>query len=359
MIQWKFDINAETRLQSLIGILSPSMYEIPMASYLRENWGQYKTELSTDVMGNVTASLQGEKNIHIGLVAHMDTVFMQITKVCPNGLLQFRSIGLRPHVLLGQPIAILTDSGIVDGVIGFDTTSQFGQPKGLIEDDLWIDIGTSTAKEALTVVSVGDLAVLRPQYCRLGNQCISATGIDDRIGLFVIGECLKWFSENGSPLHIHAIGSVQEEIALRGAAIIATRQHLDACMVLDVDYATDTLTPHDNQMGEVKLGAGTGMHRKADNNWVLQQMLREIADEQTLSYQVSLGRFVYGGTDSASLQLQAGGVATMNLNIPCRYMHSPVEICHIADIESTVNFLIASINGIAEKEKKSFIPGID
>lgn len=354
-----FNIEAYQRLSSFINVISPSMNEVPMATFLRELWQRPNITLDTDVMGNVCASLPGEKLIHIGLVAHMDTACIQITKILPNGYLQFRSIGFKPHLLMGMLVNIITKDGVILGLVGFDPTSQYGQPKGLVEDDLWLDIAVKDRDAANVLVKVGDLAVLKPQINILNEQYISASGIDNRIGLFIINECLQWFSSKGAPLHLHFIGSVQEEIGLRGAAICTAKQPLDVCFIIDTDYATDTLTPHENQMGELILGSGVGMHIKADNNPVLQQLVCECAHNNNVPIQMSLGRFVYGGTDSSVLQLQSGGIATMNINIPCRYMHSAVEICNIQDVENIINLLIATIEHIAESNKKSFIPGID
>lgn len=356
---WNFDTEAYERLSCLTNIISPVMEEIPMASYLRKIWLLDQVSIKTDVIGNVCASLVGAKPIHVGLVAHMDTVCIQITKILPNGYLQFRSIGLKPHVLLGAYVHIATKNNILNGIIGFDPTSQYGQPKGLVEDDLWLDIGATDKNAASLLVEVGDLAVLKPHFNILNERYISASGIDNRIGLFIVNECLRWFAENGAPLHLHFIGSVQEEIGLRGAAICISKLPLDACFVIDTDYATDTLTPHENQMGELRLGDGVGMHKKADNNSVLQHLVLECAKSNSIPIQMSLGRFVFGGTDASILQLQAGGIATLNINIPCRYMHSPVELCHKLDVENSINLLIFSICQIAKINKASFIPGID
>ena len=358
-IRWEFDSEAYNRLHNLIDILSPSMEEVSMASYLRKAWTNNGIIVKTDVMGNIHASIGEDNAIHIGLVAHMDTVAIQIVKILPNGLLQFRYIGLRPHVLLGQTVKVLTEKGIIEGVIGFDPTSYYAQPKGLIDEDLWLDIGACSYENALSLVSVGDLAVLPPRLTELNDQYICGTGLDDKIGLFIINECLDWFIKNGTSVCLHIMGSTQEEIGLRGAGIITSQDHLDACFVVDVDYATDTLTPHENQMGTLHLGKGVGVHLKSDNNPVLRKIVCGVASEFNIPYQASLGRFMYGGTDATSLQLQRGGIATVNINIPCRYMHSPIEVCQKDDIESAIRLLISTINKIGERKLGRFIPGID
>lgn len=357
--QWIFDNNALERFRSYVDIISPSMEEVPMANFLRGKWQEVGAQIKTDVMGNVYASLGSGNMLNLGIISHMDTVAVQITKILPNGFLQLRHIGLRPHTLLGQPMKVLTRNGVINGVIGFDPTSQYGQPKGLVDEDLWMDIGAKNYEEAKTMVRVGDLAVFVPRFSEMGNNFISGTAIDDRIGLFVMDECMKWVADNHVNVNLHFIGSAQEEVGLRGSSIIAANVKLDACIVLDVDYATDTLTPHENQMGTLYMGQGVGLQRKSDVNPVLLQMAVNTAEENGITHQISLGRFIYGGTDSTALQIQENGVATLNMSIPCRYMHSPVEMFHKNDVESCIQLLIALIDSLSHSQQYSFIPGID
>lgn len=359
MKKWCFDICAEERLKALLSLSSPSSEEVLVARHLRKEWQSIGIDTKTDTLGNIYGSLLGTKSIDIGLVAHMDTVSIQITNVLENGMLQFRSLSIHPSVLLGQKISILTSNGYVNGIIGFDPTSQYGQPKGLVLEDLWIDIGCSSKEDSLNYISIGDFASFEFNYAKLGNSNISAASIDNKIGVFVIAECLRWFSLVGAPLNIHAIGTVQEEIGLRGASVISANQTLNACFVVDVDYATDTPTSHNNQLGEVRLGGGVGLHKKADNNCVLRNITVNVANEQNIAHQISLGRYICGGTDSSSLQLGANGIATININIPCRYMHSPIEVCNIADVENAINLLIATVNEIASKDISCYIPEIN
>ena len=357
--KWIFDDGAMTRFRNYMEIISPSMEEVQMASFLRKKFQEVRAQVRTDVMGNVYGSFNTDDNLNLGIIAHMDTVAVQVTNILPNGFLQLRHIGLRPHTLLGQPMKVVTRQGIINGVIGFDPTSQYGQPKGLIDEDLWMDIGARDYKHAESMVRVGDLAVLTPRISEIGDDFISGTAIDDRIGLFIIGECMKWFAENPVKVNLNFIGSVQEEVGLRGSSIIASNTKLDACIILDVDYATDTPTPHENQMGKLYMGKGVGLHRKSDINPVLLRLATDIAENEKIAHQISLGRFIYGGTDSTAMQIQQTGIATLNLSIPCRYMHSPIEMLHKKDVESCVQLLIAIINDLSRTKKNSFIPGID
>lgn len=297
--------------------------------------------------------------MNVALCAHMDTVAVQITRILSNGMLLFRRVGLAPHVLLGQRLTFKTSKGNVQGVVGFDPTSQYGQPKGLVEEDLWIDICASSQTEANALVSVGDLGVINYGMMAVNGDCLCGSSLDNRIGLFVLNECMRWYAGKDVPVNLHFVTTVQEEVGLRGGAVAASHGSYDACIVLDVDYATDTLVPHDNQMGVLKLGAGAGLQMKADNSPVLRRLATEVAGRENIDIQMSLGRFLYGGTDSSPIQVVGNGVATLNVSLPCRYMHSPVEICHKKDVESAINLLIGVVEEVGRRRSGSFTPGID
>ena len=355
--EWKFDEDKFESLKHMMDIISPSMEENKMASYLHALWGNRNVQVKLDVMGNLHAVLNKDANIQVGLVAHMDTVAVQVSQILPNGAVRFRSIGIRPHVLLGQKVKILSKNDVVEGVVGFDPISQYGQPKGLVEEDLWIDIGADDYEDAVSKIEIGDLGVFEPTFSCLNGKYLCGTGLDNRVGVFILTECLHWFLDNvPTSVCLHVIGTTQEEIGLRGASIIASSQPLDACFVIDVDYATDTLFSHENVMGCLCLGKGLGIHIKSDNNSVLRDMVCDIADRRGILYQKSLGRFLYGGTDATAIQLQNGGIATMNISVPCRYMHSPVEVCHKSDVEAVINLLIEAVDGINDKKLNDFIP---
>lgn len=362
--KWNFDNIAKDALFRMMDVCSPLMEEVEMASFLRKKWLGNKMDVHTDVMGNIHTVIlakEGRKGkvLNFGIVAHMDTIAIQITNILPNGMLQFRSIGLQPHTLLGQPMKVLTNNGVISGVVGFDPTSQYGQPKGLVFDDLWLDIGAKSCDDARQLVEVGNLAVLEPRFEEMENNYLCGTGIDDKIGLFVLNECVMWFAEHRVPVNLYFIGTVQEELGLRGANTAIANLPLDACIVIDVDYATDTPASHENQMGSLTLGKGVGLYAKADNNPVLRRIAKEVANKHQIPYQISLGRFTYGGTDASPLQIQNGGIATLNVNIPCRYMHSPIEMCHKKDVESAIRLIIELVEELGTRQQKKFIPGID
>lgn len=344
------------RLKEYIFTLSPSMGETRMRHMLIDELKQYDATIAVDHIGNVTATLEGMRPFTLALSAHIDTVGVQITNILPTGYLQFRSIGIMPHTLLGQPIVIISEQGDINGMIGFDPTSQYGQPKGLIFDDLWIDIGASSYDEALRKVAIGDLGVFAPRFQIIDDRLISGTSIDNKIGIFCIMEAVKSFRNSGLPINIEIVATSQEEIGLRGSMIATRNSKANACVVVDVDYATDTPASHENQLSRVWLGNGHGVHFKADNNEIMRSLLIELVRKRSKTVQKSVGRYIYGGTDATQMQVCHGGIPTANISIPNRYMHSPIECCAVSDVEQTIQTIIDLIEYFNEHIETSFSP---
>ncbi len=338
--------SALDRLTSLIDVISPSMQEKEMISYIKNDWHSVAPEgqITTDAIGNMEFAIRRNDSYPtLALAAHADTICVQITQKVGIGKYRFRSIGCSPHMLLGQKIIIVNEAGEkFNGVIGFDATSQFGQPKGLVFEDLWIDVPDS---ERCLSIDTGDLVVLKPHYVTDGDY-VTSTALDDRLGLFIIGEVLRWYSQCDFHVNLTCIATAQEEVGLRGSLAFNFSHTPDAVIVLDVDYATDIPTPHEDQMGRLYLGQGPGVLRKADNSPVLRNLIKSAASARSIPVQTSLGRFVYGGTDCSSLQVirDVQGIPVANITLPVRYMHSPVETASLFDVAHAIEL----IKGVAE-----------
>lgn len=311
-----------------------------MTSYLNAVWQEVvpKGVAKVDAIGNLEFSIIRDDNFPtLAIVAHADTICIQLTQRIGDGRYRFRSVGCSPHMLLGQRVVVVNECGQkFDGVIGFDATSQYGQPKGLVFEDLWIEVINPCNSE---YISSGDLAVLLPQS-RVDGDYIAGTGLDDRLGLFIIGEVLRRYAQtNDIPVNLICVATVQEEVGLRGSQAFEFSCRPGGVIILDVDYATDIPTPHEDQMGRLYLGQGPGVLRKADNSPALRGFIKQVASEYHIPLQTSMGRFLYGGTDCSSLQVirSAKGSLVANITVPLRYMHSPVETASLSDVANAIN----------------------
>ena len=222
---------------------------------------------------------------------------------------------------------------------------------------MWIDIGAENRAEAEKIVSVGDPVAVRSNFRMLNEHRFMSKGTDDKVGAFVVAETMRELAKRKLNVAVYGVGTVQEEVGLRGAHTSTFGVDPQVGFAIDVGFATDLPDIPKKLLGEIRLGGGPELNRSCDNNPVLGRMLRRIAKEKKIAYQETAAHRASGGTDAAQIQMTRAGVATALLSIPNRYMHSPVEICDLRDVEGAVKLLVETI--AAFRGDESFIPGID
>jgi len=255
-------------------------------------------------------------------------------------------------------VEILTPKGRVPGIIGkkpIHLLSEAERNKALDLSDMWIDIGASSREEALKVISIGDPVAMRSNFRFLGRNRFYSKGVDDKIGAFVVAETMRALCKRKLNVAVYGVGTVQEEVGLRGVETAAYAIDPQVGFAIDVGFASDIPDIPKKTMGDVKLGLGPVLNRSCDNNIVLGAMMRKIADAKKLSWQENAQHRATGGTDTAKIQMTRGGVATALISIPNRYMHSQVEVCDLRDAENAVKILTETIAALKGSEK--FIPG--
>ncbi len=339
---------------------SPSGYEEEAAAVFRARLGKYCDRVETDVMGNTAGVLNGDAGVKVMLAGHYDEIGFQVVYISDEGLLYFRpNGGIDKLNVPSTEVDVLTASGRVPGVVGKKPIhllkgSERDTPPDL--SDMWIDIGAEDKAAAEKLVSVGDPVVMRANFRILGENRVMSKGMDDKVGAFIVAEVMRNLAGRKLNVAVYGVGTVQEELGLRGATVSAFGINPDIGIALDVGFATDIPDIPKKLLGDVRLGKGPELSRSADNNVVLGKMIRKVAAKHKIPYQETASHRASGGTDAAQIQLTRSGVATALLSIPNRYMHSQVEICDLRDIEYSIKLLtefIASLTG-----KESFIPGI-
>jgi len=260
-------------------------------------------------------------------------------------------------------VHIHTKSGPVLGVIGkkpIHNTPPEDRTKGPKLEDLFVDIGAKDKAEALKRVRIGDPITMAVGFERMANDLAIARAMDDRIGAFVVLEALKKVhnyrkKKKGHALEcaLYAVCSVQEEVGLRGATTSAYTIDPHVGIAVDVGFATDYPAENKKIVGDLKLGGGPILHRGANINPVLAEMMESLADKHNIPYQLS-GDGGIMGTDAGAIQVSRCGVAASLLSIPNRYMHSSIEMVSMQDVENSSE-LLAQV-AIHLKASQSFIP---
>ena len=344
-------------LENFLNAPSPSGYEIAAAKVYRE-YLRDCCSVTTDVMGNTIAALNTGAKMKVMLAGHYDEIGFQVVHIGDGGEIYFRNVGgIDKLNIPSSEVEILTANGRIPGVIGkkpIHLLSQKERDKAPELADMWIDIGAESGAEAKKAVSVGDVVVIKANFKMLNANRFISKGTDDKIGAFVIAETMRALSKRQLNVAVYGVGTVQEEVGLRGAQASAFGIAPDVAFALDVGFTTDLPDIPKKLLGDTKLGAGPILNRNCDNNIVLGKILRNVANEKNIPYQESAAFRATGGTDTAAIQLSRGGVATALLSIPNRYMHSAVEMCDLRDAKAAVELLTETIASL--KGDESFIP---
>lgn len=348
-------------LETLLRTGGPSGFEFEQARVYREYLKPFADSVETDVLGNTVARLNPDAKFQFMLAGHYDEIGFQIVNFTKEGLLTFRPVGgVDPLTLPSTDVEILTKNGRLPGVIGRKPIHlQTPDERKAVPkiEELWIDIGTQTPEDAKKLVEIGDPVVFRSNFEMLGKTMIHSKGLDDKIGAFVVAEAFRVLSSKKIKVGVACVGTVQEELGLRGAITGAFGVDPKAAIAVDVGFATDVPGISKDQYGEVVMGKGAALQRNADNNPALLARIVRLAEKKGIPYQMEIGHRATGGTDTAAIQMTRAGVATALVSIPNRYMHTPAEICDLRDVESAIDMIaetVASLNG-----RETFIPGVD
>jgi len=351
-------------LQDMLATPSPSGFEARIQAVIREHMAPLADEVQRDVHGNQWFVINPGGSVRLMLSGHVDEIGLMARYVDDQGFIWVTRIGgPDPVQHWGHRVQIHTKNGPVFGVIGkrpIHTTPPEDRAKGAKLEDLFVDIGSKDKNETLKKVRIGDPITMAVGFERMPNNLAIARAMDDRIGAFVVLEAFKKVhnhikKKKSKPMDcaLYAVCSVQEEIGLRGATTSAYAIDPHVGIAVDVGFATDYPSENKKQLGEFKLGGGPILHRGANINPPLAEMMETLAGKKKIPYQLC-GDGGVTGTDAGAIQVSRRGVAAALVSIPNRYMHSPIEMIHLADVENSAE-LLAQV-AINLKAGQSFIP---
>jgi endoglucanase len=276
------------------------------------------------------------------LAGHCDQIALMVQHIDDNGFLYVQPIGgWDMQILLGQNLTVWTKSGAVAGVISRRAPHLLtSEERGKVPQftDVWIDVGAKDKKDAEELVTPGDPVTFALGYRALRNDLAASPAMDDKVGLWTVMEALRLL--HGQPLQatVYCVSTVQEEIGLRGATTSAYGIDPTVGIAVDVTHATDTPGNDKKQLGETKLGGGPVLFRGPNINPRVFERLEAAAKAKEIAVQVR-GAPRATGTDANAIQLARDGVATGLVGIPNRYMHSPVEVVHLDDLDRAARLL--------------------
>jgi putative aminopeptidase FrvX len=330
-------------LERLLSAPSPSGFEGPAAALWRE--AASFARLRTDGIGSSIAEI-GEEGAEplLAVVGHIDEIGLLVTHIDEKGFLYFAPIGgWDPQILVGQRVRVETRDGTVPGVIGRQAIHVLKkeQQKAAVElDGLHIDVGAADRDRAQELIRIGDPVVIAADPVAVDGGRLVSRSMDNRLGAYVALESLRRCHDRGKlGGRMVAIASVQEEIGLNGGATSTFAVAPDLAVAVDVTHATDAPGMKEQQLGSHPLGSGPSIGRGSTLSPKVFELLCETAERLEIDYTVEAsGRRT--GTDADAIQISKGGVPAGGVGIPLRYMHSPVEMVDLGDLEAVVELIV-------------------
>ncbi|NQU75343.1 MAG: M42 family metallopeptidase [Planctomycetes bacterium] len=336
-------------LKQLLSAPTPSGFESPGQKVWCQYARQYADEVHTDAYGNAVAVLNAGGDPKIMFDGHADELGMMVKYIDEKGFISVQRIGgVDPALVRGKRVNIHTNKGIVKGVVGataIHLLPREGEKKVPKWPELFVDIGASDGKEAKKKVRVGDVITFAYDFEMLNKNVSVARAFDNRVGTWCAIEGLRLAKAHvgkGKQLNcaIYACSSVQEEVGGAGAAMNVANVKPDAAVVVDVTHATDSPGIDVKEHGEVKMGEGPTLSIGRENHPVLSEHVVAAAKAEKIPLQFEAFS-ISGGTNALSIYTKNGGVPSVVLSLPNRYMHTTVEMIDMRDLQRIAELLAA------------------
>ncbi|MDC3412597.1 M42 family metallopeptidase [Aquibacillus sp. 3ASR75-11] len=327
---------------------------------MRKYIAPYADEVFTDNLGSLIAKKVGQENgPKIMVAGHLDEVGFMVTRIDDKGFIYFQTAGgWWSQVMLAQRVTLLTRKGDITGIIGSKPPHILpaeARKKPVEMKDMFIDIGATSREEAEEFgVRPGDSIVPYFEFTQMKNEkLLLAKAWDNRIGCAMAIEVLKRLKDEKHPNIVYGVGTVQEEVGLRGAKTSTNKIEPDIGFAVDVGIAGDTPGISDKD-ADSKLGEGPQIvlyDASMISHKGLRDFVLDTADEKKIPYQYAT--MAGGGTDSGSIHLTANGVPALSITIATRYIHTHAAILHQDDFENAVKLVVEVIKGLdADKVKE-------
>ncbi len=328
-----------------------SGYEDEIRDIIKSELESYVDEIKTDKLGNLICIRNGNEFKEM-VCAHMDEIGFMVKSIDEKGFIRFAPIGgWFSQIVLGQRVVLHGERGKVFGVVGCKpphVMKDEERKKAVEIKDMFIDVGAESKEEVLNMgIDVGTPITIDRELVKIGNR-VTGKALDDRVGLAVMIEALKMTESDAT---IYAVATVQEEVGLKGARVSAFAIEPDVALALDVCVATDFPGAESTYM-DIKLGKGpaitivdaSGRGLIAAKNVV--RWLKETAEKYDIPYQLEVAEG--GTTDATAIQLTKSGIPSGVVSVPARYIHSPVEIVDMRDVENSAKLVARALESCLE-----------
>ncbi len=333
------------KLSQLPGI---SGFESEVVNLIESELKDHVDHIEKDRMGNIIALKKGKpESPKVMLAAHMDEIGLMVRHIDKKGFIKFSKIGgINDQMILNQMVYIHTKKGQVIGVIGSKPPHRMkaAEKKKITSyEDMFIDIGATSKKEAEELIEIGDPITFKHDFFELPNSLVTGKALDNRVGCLIMMETLKRVN---CDINIYGVGTVQEEVGLKGAKTSAFKINPDFALALDVTIAGDHPGMKEDE-APAKIGKGPAIiltdasGRGIITHPKIKEWLITTAKEEEIPVQLEVSEG--GTTDATAIHLTREGIPSGVVSVPTRYIHTTVSIASMEDIENTVNLLVKAL----------------
>ena len=348
-----------TFLEKYLNNAAPTGYEWDGQKIWMDYLKPYVDEFFTDTYGTAVAVINPNAEYKVVIEGHADEISWYVNYISDNGLLYVIRNGGSDHQIAPSKIVnIHTKNGIVKGVFGWPAihTRNKARETPPKPDNIFIDVGAKDKDEVEKMgIHVGCVITYPDEFHILNNDKFVCRALDNRMGGFMIAEVARLLQLNKKKLNfgLYITNSVQEEIGLRGAQMIAERIKPNVAIVTDVTHDTTTPMIEKKTEGHIELGKGPVVAYAPAVQQKLRDLITETAEKEKIPFQrAALSRAT--GTDTDAFAYSNSGVASALISLPLRYMHTTVEMVHRDDVENVIKLIYESLLKIESGDTFSY-----
>jgi putative aminopeptidase FrvX len=343
---------SEAFLEKYLNNPSPTGFESEGQKLWLSYIKPYIEEYFTDNYGSVVGVINPKAKYKVVIEAHADEISWFVHYITKDGFIYLRRNGGSDHMIApSKRVNIHTDKGIVKAVFGWPAIHMRQQKEETPSlKNIFLDCGCSSDKEVEKLgIHVGCVVTFEDEFMMLNNNRYVGRALDNRMGGFMIAEVARILKEEKIklPFGLYIVNSVQEEIGLRGAEMIAHRIKPDVAIITDVCHDTNTPMVDKIENGDLKSGEGPVLtYGPAVQNNLLKQIIHTAEKAKIPFQRAAASRST--GTDTDAFAYSNEGVSSALISLPLRYMHTTVEMVRKEDVENTIRLIKETLLSIED-----------
>ena len=336
--------------------VAPTGFEVEGQRLWVDYIQQYVDEWDRDTYGTAYGIINPGKKQKVVIEAHADEISWMVSHISDEGFIRVVRNGGSDHMIAPAKRAFIhTKNGPVKGIFGWPAIHLRKDKDSKISpslDNIYLDVGAKDKKAVEDMgIHVGCIATFEDGFESLNDDYFIGRALDNRLGGFCIAQVAKMVKEAGDdlPFSLYIVNSVQEEVGLRGAQMIAERIQPDAAIIIDVTHDTSTPMIDAKKNGDVKCGKGPSVTYAPAVHNILREIILEAGKNNDIPIQLEASSRTTG-TDTDAFAYSNAGVPSALVSIPLRYMHTTVEMAHKQDIENVIKLMYRSLLAIEEDQ---------